>query len=261
MQDTLDFISYSKKCREDFLDILSNLKEKNMELIPREEDFFYLQNVYKEYEKYLHKLHEDYNKLYNLDIKFDSICYDFLTTIKAQCDDSTVYTRDQKCQNIACIEYNIAVDIHKFAYELYSINHTLNETDFFHGTSLSELLENNLTTTKKFREESFYDIDNFNHITLPDDIDYLVETDMIDIYLLALVSDVDDAKDYDDFFNIMYTFNRNSYISKTLYRYFITLEDLFKMKKSVLKNITSTLIIMCVILSIMIMFAYYIINK
>lgn len=259
--DTLDFLSYSKKCRLDFLNILSNLKEQNMELIPREEDFFYLQNVYKEYEKYLHKLHEDYNQQYNLNINFSDICYDFLITIKEQCDDPSSINRDQKCQNIACIEYNIIVDIHKFAYELYSINHELNEFDFFHGTSLSELLENNLTTVDKFREESFYDIDNFNHITLPDDIDYLIKSDMIDIYLLASLSDVYESKEYDDFFNIIYTLNNKKFISKSIYRYFITIEDLFKMKKSILKNITSTLIIMCVVLSVAVMFTYYIISK
>ncbi len=259
--DTKNFLSYSKKCREDFLNILSNIKEQNMELIPRGEDFFYLQNVYKAYEKYLHKLQEDYNKEYNLNINFDNICYDFLTTIKDQCEDASFITRDQKCQNIACIEYNIVVDIHKFAYELYSFNHNLNEIDFFHGTSLSELLENNMITIEKFREESFYDIDNFNHITLPDDINYLISSEMIDIYLLACLSDVYESKDYEDFFNIIYTFNNKKLLSKSVYRYFITIEDLFKMKKGIIKNITSTLIIMCVILSVAIMFAYYVILK
>lgn len=254
--DTDEFVLYSLKCREDFLNILSDLKEKNMEMIPRGEDSFYLKRVYEEYEKYLHKLYDDYKAQNNIEVAFEDITYDFLTTIKEQSEDATYITRDERCLHLTCMEYNIIVDIHKFSYELFSLNHNLREKDFFHGTWLTGLLRDGKTTIEEFRSESYYDIDNFNHITLPDDKEYLDNSKMIDIYLLAEVSDIKEAKDYDDFFSLLYTLRRQGYVDQTLYRYFITLEDVLRMKKGIIKDISYTIIICCIILSVGIFFAY-----
>ena len=259
--DTIDFINYSYNKRMDFLDILSNCKEQNIEMIPRGEESFYLKKIYEEYEKHLHKMYDDYKNEFEFNKEFNSIIYDFLSTIKAQVEDASYITRDERCLHLTCIEYNMLVDIFKFSYELYSVGHNLCETDFFHGTSLTELLENNKITIEEFRRESFYDIDNFNHITLPDDIDYLIESKMIDIYLLASLSDILQSSEYDDFFNIIYQFKRQGLLDGKMYRYFITMEDVLRMKKGIIKDISYTIIICCTILSIGIFAAYNIILK
>ena len=247
--DTLDFLEFSKKCREDFLDKMSDLKELNIEMLPRNEDSFYLRKLYEAYDAYLHNLYDEYTKESNIGVSFDSIVYDFLTTISDQCNDASYITFDERALHITCIEYNIIVDIHKFSYELYSRNHELNERDFFHGTSLSELLLKDMCTIEQFRNESFYDIDNFNHITIPDDIEYLKESKMIDIYLLNEVSDIKEKKDYDDFFNLMYTFKSKGMISKSLYRYLITLEDVLYAKKGIVRSLSYTLVAVALLLS------------
>ena len=256
----LEFVEFSKKKRNEFLDILSDLKEFNIEILARDEDLFYLKKVFTSYENFLHKLYDDYKKNNDINKNFLEVSCDFISTIQEQCEDSTYITRIERSQHIACVEYNIMVDIHKFCYELYSSNHNINEIDFFHGTCLTELLEKNETTIDQFRRESFYDIDNFNHITLPDDNEYLIQSNMIDIYLLNELSDIDSKEYYDDFFNLIYVFKHNNNLTKSEYRYFITMEDILKAKKSIARNLSYTLILCCVLLSIGIFFAYSIIK-
>ena len=106
-----------------------------------------------------------------------------------------------------------------------------------------------MCTVEQFRNESFYDIDNFNHITIPDDIEYLKESKMVDIYLLNEVSDIKEKRDYDDFFNLMYTFKSKGMISKSLYRYLITLEDVLYAKKGIVRSLSYTLVAVALLLS------------
>lgn len=254
--DTLLFKEFSYKCRIDFLNKLSNCKELNIEMLQTSSETFYLKRIYQEYLSYLHNLHESYSKDNNIEILFDDIIYDFISSMEDQINDTSFITKNERCMHLVSIEYNMIVNIHKFAYELFSRNHTLNEMDFFHGTSLTSLLENNEITIEKFRQESFYDIDNFNHIKLPDDYEYLTLTKMIDIYLLNIISDIYNFEDYKDFFSIMYTFNSKGLLDKDLYRYFLTLEDVLYAKKSIAKNLSYAIMIIAIITSLAIFLMY-----
>ena len=142
------------------------------------------------------------------------------------------------------------INIHKFSYELYSLNHEINEMDFFHGISLTELLDKNLITINDFRKESYYDIDNFNHIDIYEDIDYLKDTKMVDIYLLSILSDVFGIKEYVDVFDVVYYLNNKKLLSKSIFRYMITMEDAIKMKNSLAKPLLSTFFIIIFVLII-----------
>ncbi|MGM9970968.1 MAG: hypothetical protein ACI35W_00990 [Anaeroplasmataceae bacterium] len=258
--ETKEFLEFSKKNREDFLNILSSTKEKNMEFIARNEVFFYINEIYKEYLAFLHKLYDNYTNNNDISVPFNDIIYDFIDSMKTQCDDPKFITKDEYTNHVCCVEYNMIINIHKFSYELFSLNHILNEKDFFHGDSLTYLLEENKITIKEFREESYYDIDNFNHIDLKEDINYIINTTMIDIYMLTVLSDVCEIKDYDDIFNLTYAFNSKKLLSTTLYRYLLTMEDAIKMKKSYVKGFLYIFFIVIIILVIAIFFAYNIIK-
>lgn len=251
--DTLEFVSYSKEKRMEFLDLLSNKKELNMEMISKSQESFYIREINKLFKDYLHKMHEDYQNENKIEIDFDSIIYDFIDTIDEQCSDNSYITLNERCNHLACIEYNMLVDIHKFSYELFIINHSLNELDFFHGTSLGELLLNNSTTVEKFRSESYYDIDNFNHINIDKDINYLKESDMVDIYMLACLSDIIEYKDYKEYFNNIYIIKSKGILDKRLYRYLITFEDVLFSKPSYVSK-TSYLIMALAIIASIILF-------
>lgn len=255
--DTLEFVKFSKDKREEFLNISSNLKELNIEMIASSSESFYLRNLYTKYEEFLHKMYDDYKNEYSIEKEFEDLICDFIDTMKPQIDDASFITKDERCMHLVSIEYNMICNIHKFAYELYSLNHELNEYDFFHGTSLSELLERGETTTERFRKESFYDIDNFSHITLPEDYEYLSLTNMADIYLLNIISDIYEFEGYKEFFNTMYELNSKHLLSKNLYRYFLTVEDVLYAKKATVKQLSNLIMIIAIAVSIGIFIIYY----
>lgn len=251
----LEFLEYSKLNRESFLDIVSNLMEMDMEFISRNEVFFFLKELFEKYTNYLHTILENYNEKYSLDIKFEDVVYDFVSTMEPQIIDPGFITKDEYTNHLCCVIYNMIINIHKYSYEIFSKNNELNEKAFFHGTSLSELLEKNEITIEQFRQESYYDIDNFNHIDLINDTKYLISTNMIDIYLLTILSDVVEVKEYLNFYDIMYALNYKKLISKPLFRFLITMEDAIKMKRSYAKGIIYTLVACLMILSLGILFA------
>lgn len=251
---TLEFVKYSKFNRESFLNIASNLKELNIEMILKGEEIFYLKKLMEEYKNFLHKLHNEYIREYNLDIDFDTAVCDFISCMEPQIDDSTYITKNERCLHLSCVEYNMIVNIHKFSYELFSFNHQLNELDFFHGTSLTELLEKREITIEKFREESFYDIDNFSHINLPKDLEYLKLSNMIDIYLLNKLSDILEYDLYKEFFFEISSLNSKGYLSKDEYRYFLTMEDVICAKPNTIKKASNLFLIIMFIASIVFLF-------
>lgn len=255
--DTLDFVKFSLAKREEFLNISSNLKELNIGMIASSSESFYLRNLYTKYEEFLHKLYDDYSNQYHIDKAFDECVCDFIDTMKPQIEDTSFITKNERCLHLVSIEYNMICNIHKFAYELYVSNHELCEKDFFHGTSLTELLDNNMITIKEFRSESFYDIDNFSHISLPQDYEYLELSKMVDIYMLNIASDIYEFEGYKDFFADMYILNSKGLLSKSLYRYLLTLEDVLYAKKGTVKQVSNLIMILAIMVSIGIFLFYY----
>lgn len=250
-----EFLDYSKNNRKNFLDILSNEKEKNMSFMTPNLSIIYLKNIYEEYQKYLNKLFDDYIKENNIvGITIENCICDFLTSMKPQIDDTTFITKDEITCHVCCIEYNMIVNIHKFSYELYILNHNLDEKMFFHGTSLGEALENIKDSEERkkiissFRDESYYDIDCFNYIDFKNDIDYLRDSTMEDIYLLSIISDALKVSEYDDQFAIGYMMNARHMLDKSTYRYMLTLEDAIKYKKSALKPLLNTFFVVIILL-------------
>lgn len=252
--DTLEFVKYSRDNRDLFLDKASSLKELNIEMIIKGEEVFYLKKLMAAYEEFLHELHSNYQNQYKLEIDFDKVVCDFITSMAPQIDDSTYITKNERCLHLSCVEYNMIVNIHKFSYELFSLNHELNEFDFFHGTSLTELLGENKITIDKFRSDSFYDIDNFSHISLPDDLEYLKLSNMIDIYLLNKLSDIEEFNDYKDFFFLISSLNSKGLLTKSQYRYFLTMEDVICAKPNTIKKASNLFLVIIFIASIVFLF-------
>lgn len=244
----MEFLEFSKKNRLDFLNILSDEKEKNMSFICYGEITNYLNNIFLKYKEHLNNIFINYLKEYNLSDSIDKYLCDFITSMEPQIEDQTYITKDEYTCHICCIEYNMIINIHKFSYEVYTINHTINELDYFHGTSLTSLLHDNLTTIEKFRSESFYDIDNFNHIDFNKDQEYLSKSMMSDIYMLTIISDVLEIKDYPEAFSKGYILNTHHILDKETYRYILTLEDAIKYKKSLIKPLLNTFFAVIIIL-------------
>lgn len=260
MDKTL-FLEFSKKNRENFLNILSDTKDLDIEFICKNNYQTYLHDIYNKYIKYLNDIYNNYIKENNLECSFNDIIYDFIDSMDPQCNNITFNTKVQIINHICCVEYNMIINIHKFSYELFILNHELCELDFFHGDSLTYLLNENKISVKQFREESYYDIDNFNHIDLTRDIDYLINTNMIDIYMLTILSDVCILNEYVNFFDLMYLFNSKKLLSKPLYRYLLTTEDSINAKKSHVKSILYVFFIIIFILTISIFFAIEVLTK
>lgn len=250
-----EFLEFSKNNRTAFLNILSNEKEKNMAFLTANSSVVYLNNIYDEYQKYLNKIFDEYIKENNIkDITIDKCICDFLTSMEPQILDTSFITKDEVACHVCCIEYNMIINIHKFSYEVYSLNHSLDELKFFHGTSLTEALDNienkeeRKNIIKKFREESYYDIDCFNYIDFKYDQEYLNNSSMQDIYLLSLISDCLKISEYADAFAIGYMMNARHMLDKATYRYMLTIEDAIKYKKSALKPLLNTFFVVIILL-------------
>lgn len=256
---TKEFLEFSKKNREEFLNLLSSAKEINMEFICRNEVTFYLQRIFNNYKTYLQKLFDEYIKSNNLTISFNECVCDFIDCLEPQINNFSFITKDEYTNHVCCVEYNMIINIHKFSYELFILNNDLNELDFFHGDSLTSLLEENKITIEQFRKESYYDIDNFNHIDLTKDLEYVINSTMMDIYLLTILSDVIVIEEYKDFFNIIYHLNSKKFISRPLYRYLLTMEDVINMKISHAKGYLYAFFSVIIILTVLIFIAMQII--
>ncbi len=256
-----EFILFSKNNRESFLETLSNLMSKDINFIANGDVFIFYDKIDKLYQNYLLSLFNSYTTENNLVADFDSLIHEFTSFISEQCHVTTPFTKEESLQHLFAIEYNMIINIHRFSFELFILNHTLDEKKFFYGERLEDILGRKEMTLMEFREKAYYDTDNIDFADINEDTVYIKDLEMFDIYFLTILSTDFRLDNYTDLYYEIYKLKHLNIISDPLYRFLITTEDSIKARMPIIKSFINAIVIVILLTIGLFFVTQYIIKK
>lgn len=224
--NTKKFIKYSKNNRDDFLQVVSELMLQNMDYIINNQILEFNSVIGEQYSNYLYYLFINYQLKNKVNPIFSKLTKDFISSIQEQCSLNNFNSTADEIKNLLFIIYNMLVNVHRFSYELYTLNKKLDEKSLFYGDDLEALLNEKKITLEEFREISFYDTDNITYCTLENDLKYLKKIKMLDIYFIENLAYNFNSSDYEYIFNQFDDLNKLGLISEFFNAFIKTLKNL-----------------------------------